>query len=132
MSFEATRALIAARLADNYVTYPIANENHEFSPPEDGTPWVRLFIVEGASDIAGLGGSTRLFRNTGIIVCQIFIQEGKGTKDALDIADVLDTLWSGASFNGITCRASSVTRVGTSDGWYQVNITTPYFWDNIK
>lgn len=131
MSFEATRAAIAARMA-TYTDNPVAQENHEFTPPTDGTPWVRLNIIEGDSDIAGLGGAARLFRNTGVIICQVFTQEGKGTKEALDIADVLETLWSGASFNGITCRASSVARVGASGGWYQVNITTPYYWDDIK
>jgi len=118
-------------MSSGYSTTPVAYDNHEFVKPTDGSSWVRFTILEGDSDLAGIGASTRLFRNTGVIVCQVFIQAGKGSKPALDIIDVLTTLWSGASFNGITCRAASVARVGTDEGWYQVNLSIPYYWDNI-
>lgn len=132
MSFEQARNYIATKMDAEYATTVVAYDNHEFTPPNDGSSWVRLTVVEGESNIAGLGDSQRLFRNVGVIICQIFVQDGKGSKAALDIADILETIWGGASFNGITCRASSVTRVGADNGWYQVNVSTPYFWDNIK
>jgi len=127
MSFDLIREKVFARLAANYTDTGIAYENKEFDPVS-GAAWIRATIQEADSSVAGLG-STNLYRNPGIISIQVFTKLGGGTKEGNDIAESIVSIFNGATFDGINCRASSIDRVGESEGWYQLNVTTPYYWD---
>lgn len=127
MSIDLVRENVFERFRLNYSKTEIGYENKKFTPVS-GTAWVRISIQEADSNLAGLG-SKRLFRNIGIISVQVFTAIGEGTKEANEIAESILGIFNGVSFDGITCRATSIDRVGETNGWYQLNATTPYYWD---
>ncbi len=127
MSFESARQYIEEHFSSGWLDTSIAYENVSFSP-EEGTPWVRLTILDADSRQVSMG-STKLYRNNGVIVVQIFVPENTGTGDARSMADQVAAIFRGTQFNGITCRAPSPRRVGTANGWYQLNVSIPFFFD---
>ncbi len=95
--------------------------------------WARLSILPGTSVQGSLGQvDNRLYRNTGLVVIQVFIKRGIWTKTAYDAADAIAAIYRGKTDNGIIYGAASVSAVGPSGGWFQVNVTVPYRWDSFS
>lgn len=129
MSFETTRRDIEKRLSDNWATTPIAFDNVDFKP-ENGSRWIRLRLLDG--DVIRINiGEPGLFRHTGLISIELFGPTGEGSKTLRGYADTLASLFRDTNFNGITTREASITNVGESGGWYQINLTVPYYVDAV-
>jgi hypothetical protein len=126
MSLATARRDIEKRLADNWGTTPIAYDNVQFSPP--ATSWIRLSILDGDA-IRKNVGNPGCHRQTGVIMIQIFVTENEGTNVARQYADTLSALYRDVTFNGITCREASPMNIGLVQGWYQFNVSIPYYYD---
>jgi hypothetical protein len=124
MSYEAERLSIETKLDDNWMTTPIAYENVSFNPPSN-SPWIRLFIINGDSGYNTLNS----FRYVGVVTIQVFTPQNGGTNTARKYADTISAIFRGKEFDGLIFRASTVKSVGISDGWYQVNVTIPFWRD---
>lgn len=127
MSFEDTRKAIEGRLGDNWSTTPIKFENVPFKETKD--PYVALFILDGEGQQISLG-TPAVRRWPSVIKIQIFVPQDTGTKLARTYADSLGTIFDRAQFSSgnsgtITCRIPSITHVGITNGWDQVNVTIP-------
>lgn len=128
MSFDDERAAIEGRFNTQWgSTTEIAWDNVPFTPP--ATAWVRLSILPGESFNAALGATA--VRHPGVIVVQIFTPEDTGTAQARTLAQSAANVFNNARFSGIRCRAAGIFRVGTFDGWYQMNVNIPFERDEF-
>lgn len=128
MGFEAVRIAIESRLQDNLVdSIPIKFDNVPFTFPSKKTSYIALTIQTGEGVQVAM--SPKRFRHVGIITCQIFAPEGKGTKEVGEITDRISAIFQGVQFSGITCRTASSIRVGETEGKFQINVNIPFFWD---
>lgn len=87
--------------------------------------WVRCTIQHGASLTAGIG-SGPCVRRTGLIQCQIFTPENKGSRPAAVLADSLAQHIEYHQDNQLETQAASIQRVGPSDGWYMYVLSCPF------
>ena len=126
MSFANTQKYIESRFSTYWTATPIAWQNVEYEPTS-GTSYVEFGVFEADSQIVSLG--TLLYRNPGLISVNIFVPLNDGLQTAKGYADSIKTIFAGQNFNGITCRAASVTSLGEQSGWHVVNVTVPFFWD---
>lgn len=131
MTLDADNIAIESRFETQWgLTTPVAYMNVEFDPPR-GSPWVRLSVLPGGEGQIELGNPS-LDRHVGIIDVSIFTPEGKGTKQARELAEQAAAVFRKASFSGILCRNPDVTTVGVMDGWHQITVRVPYQRDTIN
>ncbi|MAR74365.1 phage tail terminator-like protein [Halomonas sp.] len=129
MTFDKIRIAIESRMVA-WDGWPVAYDGAPSGPNVDAAianqePWVRLTIQHGDSFVAGLG-SEPCVRRPGLIMCQVFTKDNHGSRQAYQIADALAAhlqLWRTGHLETL---ASSVQRAGPSDGWYQLNVSTPF------
>ena len=122
MSFANERTSIESRLNSNWTTTTIQWENVDFDTPNNA-PWVRLSILNGDSDYRAIDSKKV---HLGLIVIQLFTPINTGTATAKGYVDALAAIFDDQSFDDAVCGVASMANVGTSDIWYQINITIPY------
>jgi len=111
--------------------YCFANER--FTPPV-GDGWARATVIHATGDQDSLGGiGSRKFVRRGIVIVQVFtpLDEGHTSSDTLVTA-------ARAALEGLTLTppvwlySTDVQEVGPSDGWFQVNLTTDFAYEETK
>ena len=122
MSFANERSSIEARLSANWTTTAVNYSNVDFDTPNN-SPWVRLSILNGQSDYRAIN-SKKI--HLGLISIQVFTPVNTGTASIREYADTLASIFDDQSFDDVVCGVASIASVGSSDVWYQVNITIPY------
>lgn len=132
--FADERRAIEATFSAAYSTTTVKYENVSFNKPN--TAWVALTVLSTEAKRITLGDNTQLHRFPGMIVVNIFTPEDKGTQEAREIADTISDIFRDAQFSAgssglITCRTPSLDSVGTRDGWYQLNVITPFHRDKL-
>lgn len=129
MSFANERNVIEVKFKDGWSNLtnppPVAYENVNFTMPVD-SPWVRLNILNGAS---GYRAINNLKRWTGVIIVQIFVPSGSGTKKARVYADEAATIFDSKRFNDIVCNVASINSIGVNNAFYQMNVSIPFWRD---
>lgn len=135
MNFDAIRLAVETRLADWQVngappTAPIAYDGVPNGPTlqdaiDNKQAWVRLTVLNGDGFTSEVGSSPRA-RRPGVISCQIFTPERQGSAEAYRLADSLSAQLQYWSDGDLETLAASATRVGPSDGWFQVNLSVPF------
>ena len=130
MSLATARRDIEKRLDANWATTVIAWDNVNFIPPDAaaGNSWIRLSILDGEAIRMNLG-NPGIHRQTGLITIEIFAPLSEGTDTVRGYADTIASIFRDKQFNGITCREASPENLGENNGWYQMNINIPFFWD---
>lgn len=103
-----------------------------FTPPTNAA-WVRLNVRSSESEQVSLGNTPR-FRHYGVIIFQVFVpitKQGFGARTAYSHADTIAGAFRNVNFGSpvIYCRAPNAINIGERDGWYQVNLEVPYYWD---
>jgi hypothetical protein len=126
------RQAIEARMASGFTTIPCRYENAPFR--EMVTAYCALFIRTGEGNQVTLGSTPQLHRWTGLIIVQIFVPEDTGTQAARGYADAIADVFRRQEFSAgasglIRCRTPRIEPAGTRDGWYQLNVVTPYIRD---
>jgi|SRR6185369_2609672 len=130
MSYLSQHNEIRKRLYDAWgSTTPIAWPNKEFTPPNPQAPWIRLSINDGEANQINLGSTPSTIRYFGIIYFQVFVVQDKGDTQALTLADQLISYFHNWCGVNVRCRAAKVKIVGNSDGWFQVNVSVPFYRD---
>lgn len=111
----------------------VAFQNVEFNKPKNGESWVRFNILQGGGNQASIGAAVRQYRHVGVITVQVFVKENGGSRAAKSLCDSAGNIFRGKSFedDNIVCRAPGITEVGSDDGWYQVNVDIPFYWDEF-
>jgi len=134
MSYDAASSEIRARLKAQWAARtPISWPNISFKPPNPAAPWMRFTIKEGEAQRVSIGSSTNDYRHPGIITLQLFDALGGGDGPLTRLADQAAGYfqsWAGAN---VVCQTATVNTIGDDgEGWYQINVTIPYYWDDLK
>ena len=117
--------------------YEVAYDNAPFDQP-DNEMWVRWTVVSGESFRVSLGATPRI-RHTGVAIAQVFALAGKGTRDAVVLADRIKTKFlcttdnTSVAGNSVVFKTPSINQIGRSGGqWWQINVSCPYYADEIQ
>jgi hypothetical protein len=98
--------------------------------PTNNLPWLRISILDGDGRLFP-GNLTAL--SVGIIAVQVFLPHGSGVKVGNLLADHVSGIFSGKTFNQIFCGFTKKPMHGIVDGWYQINVDTPFRrWENLQ
>lgn len=135
MSYESVRKEVQKHFYDNFTgvaSDKIAWDNVSYSPIE-GQAWVRFSVQNNLSNFVSVGGPNVKVRKYGIVFVQVFTPEGNGTLLSDQIVDnVVNSLEAEQLTSGFTLQESSVQNIGNSNGWYQVNVSTPFYYDEYR
>lgn len=105
---------------DNAGTLDVAKEK---------TAWCRVTVVPSETDQASMGGNSRLFRDRGVVIVQLFVKQNEGTGLLEELSSFVRELLQGRTVDGVVFRTTSVARIGLSGSWMQYNASTGYFYD---
>lgn len=130
MSYDAERASIEGRLKTNWTSTPIKFENVAYTPAATTVAFIELMIVNSQSIQASIG-SPALYRHPGSISINVRTRLQVGSKQGRVYADTLSGIFRGKEFDGITCRAPKVTRLGEIEGWFVLNVSIPFYRDEV-
>lgn len=129
MGWETEIEYIESRFTTNWgVTTPIRYGNDPRPAPTTGE-WVSLHVIPIDATRSTLG--IRNHRYNGIININIFVAKGTGTNRCRALADTASAIFRDIEFNNIVCRSPNITVVGDNDGFYQINVSVPYWKDEI-
>lgn len=127
MSWASERASIEARLSANWETTAIAYDNVAFEAPNNAA-WIRLNIVNGDSGYRALDAKKR---HTGVITLQLFAPKNQGSDTLRGYADTLAGVFEDVTFDDIVCRNASITNIGFNQEWHQMNVSIPFWRDEV-
>ena len=133
MSFEASYVTIMDRFNSQWAvlepTVTVAWPNVDFNP-DPGKPYVRVTVLPGDSRQAAIG-KTRLWRNVGVVMVQIFVPLSQGDEAARALGDSVTTALRGVTVSGVHLKATSLRRVDANRQWLQHNASTPFEYDDV-
>lgn len=104
-------------------------DDQPLDPPVGGR-WVRFTVIPGEAERIRCA-SVSNYRMVGLAVAQVFVPLDVGDRQALEIADLIDEGLRFSGRNGVTFQAPTVIAVGASDSWWQVNVSIPFFADQL-
>lgn len=107
---------------------PIRFENDPRSAPTSGE-WVECVVIPATAERSTLG--IRNHRYTGFININIYVSKGTGTNRARVLADTAAAIFRDQQFSGIVCRSPDIVIVGDVNGFYQINVSAPYWRDYV-
>jgi len=129
-SINSERALLEKHFLDGWAsTTPVQFENVKFEEPKNRA-WVRLTIVNGAGFPLSINvGMSE--RHNGVVIAQIFTPKDQGTAEAKVLADKVSDIFrtkriSYGDSGILQTFVPSPMNVGTREGWYQINVRTPF------
>jgi len=102
--------------------------------PSPASPWARITVQHVTSNQASLGQPpSRKFTRTGIVTVQVFCPHGAGDSTyATALARIARDAYEGRETQGIWFRKATITDVGRSGAWYQVNASAIFEYDEHK
>jgi len=98
-------------------------------------PWARFSIQSTVSEPTGLGGAGGVrYERSGIVSVQVFTPLVLGSKVlAVRLSSIARQALEGkCTPGGVTFSKQKVTQVGHGDGWYQINVTHNYLYDEVR
>ena len=132
MSYDAARKSIQSYFAANWSATPVAYDNVAFTPPDD-SEWVRLSIRNNLSSQITIGSSNQTYRRRGIAFLQIFTPRDGGPELSATLTDTAVNIFEGQKTGPVVFESVNVNEVGnTDDGWFQVNVSASYRFDDVK
>lgn len=136
MGFAATESTIRSRFNTQWSslrpTIPVFFDNagDDVQPPQ-GSAWVRLTVLPGASQQVEMG-RLRRWRRAGVIAVQIFVPAASGTGLAQELGDTVRDIFEGITVSSVIFRATSLNRVGLDGAWLQYNANTAFQADELR
>ena len=117
------RAILAARMAE-WTTTPICWPN---TAPLTAlnVPWVRFAVIGGGDVYEALSAGAPA-AEFGRVAVQIFVPSGTGDGAVSTIRDSIAALFRNYSSGNLRCGSIREQYVGDADGWYQLNISSPW------
>ena len=130
--------VVRKRFADEFGDeFIVCYDNAPFEQP-DNEMWIRWSVSNGDTYRVSIGASTSRYRHSGVAGAQIFSVLGKGTRDALILADRIVAKFlsitdkTSVPGNSVVFRTPTITHVGRSDSqWWQINVSCPFYADEI-
>lgn len=116
-----TRMTAQTTIASDAVDYP----NGPTFDPAGRTIWARLTNIPGQAGANEIGAGPVVHR-TGIVIIQLFVPAGSGSKLITQTADQLRELFEFQDDGRLSYFAVSAYGAGETDGWAQINLNIPY------
>ncbi|RTL04573.1 hypothetical protein EKK58_10255 [Candidatus Dependentiae bacterium] len=133
MNYEQARKAIQGFFSSNFTALnanKIAWDNVAFQIPKTKEAWIRFSIQNNISGYKSFGKS-KLTRREGIIFIQIFTPENTETLQASQLTDSITSIFETKLLGGVTFQSPDAREAGISEGWFQINISVPFYFDSI-
>lgn len=137
MSFQLERQAIETKAATDWALaqpgVELFFDNVPEGPISPSTKYARLFILPAGSEQITLEtGSGSTHRAAGVIMIQCFAPLGRGSKEALDLADSAANIFRNARLtNGVLCRSPRRDPGRATGSHFQVNVVIPFQRDTL-
>jgi len=131
MTFETQERAFETRFDSNWSHTPIKWPNIAFNS-KDKSEYVTFSNITDDVKEKSLGSNPVLYRYFGDIVIQIFVVSNSGATRALQLAELVADIWRSAQFSGITMKATKMVTVGVQEGWYQLDVISPYYVNSFE
>jgi hypothetical protein len=134
MSSRAVRDAVAARIAANWTSCSVLDDNVNLTPPADGSSYLVVqYPIANEQQITVGSPGANLFRETGAFRLVLSIPTGDGVAWAIDWLDQLRTLFRGKQFASVHCYAPSPCVQDNSSyvpaGRLLLSASVPYYYD---
>jgi hypothetical protein len=130
MSFAQAQLDIESRFYSNFTACPVKYENVDYDP-QPGVSYAEIYVVESDNRRSDIGTNNPLHRTDGIISVNVYTKKYIGSKTGRTLADTAAAVFRDAKFSGITCLSPLVRNVGESGDWFVVNMTCPFYRDEV-
>ena len=129
MSLSQIQRDIETHFSNNWIETPIAYQNIAYNEQSE---FIRLTILSGKRYQASLGGTVNVYRIPGIVIIQIFCPKDRGTKRVLVISDLIIAFLQSKVIGTVNFKTPYISFQNVVDSFYQVNVTCPFYVDNIQ
>lgn len=127
--FEAKQTAIETMFQNAFPDTEIAFENTPGPSPDLFSEFMRLVVQFGTSIRTQIGGGA--YRYPGLVMVQIFLKEGVGVNRGVVLADAVKSLFLDAVNTGINFQVPYVTKIPADKGWFQVQVSIPFYFDEV-
>jgi len=128
MGWASERQVIENVISTGWISTPVAWDNVPLDPPPESN-WIRVNILDG--DAQRITLNQRYHRFTGIVLISVFTIVGQGSNAARNNADTIAALFRDLQISGILFRSPTITNVGISGAYYQINLSVPFQRDEL-
>jgi hypothetical protein len=120
-------------LVEDTQSIPVQYDNAPDVIPGDAL-WARCSIVQGDSFRVSIGTVTAdRYRSVGVMVASIFSPMDQGDSASLGLAQVVRDAFISVTDGGVTFKTPSIASIGKSGTkWWQVNVTCPFYFDDLE
>jgi hypothetical protein len=138
MSVLALHSVIRMHVADNFGNeYPVVYDNAPIPSAVTGNssqPWIRAAIRTTTTEQTAMGGSgpdSHRYRIRGTLLLALFDASEKGDGVLLELADRIVNTFRSVTVQNVVFRTPNVTTVGRIGGSWQVNVSCPFYSDEV-
>lgn len=122
-------AVIMGEIESQWAGTPIAWPNTDLEP--NGAAHIRVSLTNQTAFNADIADGAHTVRYPGLLVFEVRYPLGAGDGGAIDDGDALAALFRNRNLDGLRFRAPTVRRLGSSDGYYLVQVDCPFYRDSI-
>jgi hypothetical protein len=127
--------LALVRTAWLTTTFPMLWQDKPERIPSTRTPWARTTLLHTVGEQASLGNADGVSRyeRQGIVTIQIFTPLGEGLSRAYNLCKVVTDAFEGkATAGGVWFKNTTLSEIGSTADWFQINVTTQFTYNEIK
>jgi hypothetical protein len=130
--YQSTYTELRTRYISAWTPPPTEFSNEPFDNPIPATIWARFNVIDVDEKQISIGDITQEYRNSGILIVQLFAPLDQGIISILQTADTLANMFRGWGGNTVTCNEATIKKVGSNNnGWYQINVSIIYRVDTL-
>ena len=128
------REAIYTKFISEWGTFtPYTFGNETFNSEAQTNPWVRLTVLNQASEQNSLGPKgRRKYRRTGFIVVQCFGLANTGMKELDDIVMQVRTVFEGEKFDGVFVNDTVTREIGPEGRWFMTVVESFFHYNQTK
>lgn len=123
MNIENLRSEVISYIDTNFSTCPIKYENLKFSVPNNSA-WVATYLKRGGLNQSEFANSD--YEVFGVLIFQVFTPANSGSVASNNILDELSSLFADKIVGNVWFGMPSISDVGGTGSWYQVNLSIPF------
>jgi hypothetical protein len=127
-------AIYTKFITDWGATSSFTLDNESYDPPAN-TEWVRVVVRHTDRVQESLGGvGSRKFESGGSVFIQCFAPLDTGAATADSLAQTARSIFEGITLTpeGIRFTAATITEIGPTEDWYQINVEATFTYTQTK
>jgi len=103
----------------------------EFDSIPKNSVYVRFTVLPGRTEQVSLGENKR-FRTIGIAIAQIFAPLGTNPNTVWGYTDSIKTAFRSTDADGVVYRTPYVSNLNREDAYFRLNVTIPFYADDVE